>query len=212
MQVINEAPLAKAPLGSNHLKIIQGPLGFPFSFFPVFCNHVIFFLYGSRTVPCYPSSSRCCILAVPTHSVPASLRFLLVPQITSVFYPKSAVHDPGNSPSQTRARLPAPSLPSVQQPAPARLNKLLMEPERGKGAKPLGSWLPAPGSRSSGCWDTRREHPKPRSSESRAARRCKHPSVFRRRKWCFEPPTAAPGFCGNVETQRLPAFCSAYAS
>lgn len=63
---------------------------------------------------------------------------------TDLVYPRSAVHNPGNSPSQTRARLPAPSLPSMQQPAPARLNKLPIELGRGKGAKLLGFWLPAP--------------------------------------------------------------------
>lgn len=61
----------------------------------------------------------------------------------AVFYPKSAVRDSGNSPSQTWARLPAPSLPSARQPAPARRNKLPTEPGRGnEGSR--ATWLPAP--------------------------------------------------------------------
>lgn len=106
--------------------------------------------------------------------------------IFCVFYPKSAVCDPGNSPSQTWAWFPAPSLPSARQPAPARLNKLPMELGRGKGAKPLGSRLPLqrlPGRpRGSGARSCIKELvPKPTFPN----RGVSAPAVFRQRKWCF---------------------------
>lgn len=106
--------------------------------------------------------------------------------IFSVFYPKSAVRELGNSPSQTWARLPAPSLPSVRQPALARLNKLPMEPGRGKGAKPLVSRLPLQpllgrprGSRARSC--SEELVPKPAFPNCGVSA----PAVFRRKKWCF---------------------------
>lgn len=106
--------------------------------------------------------------------------------VFSVFYPKSDVCDPGNMPSQTWAELPAPSLASVQQPAPARLNKLPVELGRGKGVKPLGSQLPLQrllghpwGSGAHSC--IKELVPKPAFPN----RDVSAPAMFLRRKRCF---------------------------
>jgi len=145
---------------------------------------------GRCLVVLHPPAAACWLRPYPVsvclHHRGTSLFSRLQPNnLFSVFYPKSAGHDPGSSPGQTWARLlaakrTAASAGSSQQAADGR----------GKGAKPLGSQLPLQRllgrPRGSGARSCSNELvPKPAFQYRGLPRGVSTPTVFRRRKWCF---------------------------